>query len=296
MFTVRGITLAIASQCVELFEQGDIFFLLIGGLLLMLVCQHAGKSHEAVLQWGTRAGVLSFAAWYVRDVSVNGLYGAGQLVSTGIRALLVLLYVTNLAWLVFSIVVTAYSSAGRFGMRRFFRSRLASQLTNVREDVAATTDEFSEVEPTVSAEEETQLMEVAALHAEQQSERYQIRFELELLYDRYRHELSDLLPPETFAEYFNIRLTDDLPVDMYRMRAEQVSSMLRERLQLPNDEAAVWESMEEIITDFNTRLQRLQYHDLDEDTLEVLQIQLNEERNAALQEYARKERTRRPRS
>ena len=71
--------------------------------------------------------------------------------------------------------------------------------------------------------------------------------------------------------------------------------MIRDRLQLSDSDAPDWQSAEEIITDFNTRVKRLQYHDLDEDTLETLQLQLNEERNAALRQHFSQQHKRRPR-
>ncbi len=279
----------------QLLETGDILSLLIGGLLLMVVAQHAGKTNATVQLCGTRIGVLAFVGWYIRDIGVNGLYDASQFVTTGIRALLVLLYTTNIAWLVLAIGHTAFLSDGRCGLFQFFRRRRASAASNTPV-TSVTYPESRNVDSSASAEEEAQLQEEAENLVKEQRERDAIRFNLEILYDRYRHELKDLLPPEHFAEYFATRLTNELPVETYRIRAEQVTEMIRDRLQLADEDTPDWQSSEEIITEFNTRIKRLQYHDLDEDTLETLQLQLNEERNAALRKHFTEQRSRSRRS
>ncbi len=127
------------------------------------------------------------------------------------------------------------------------------------------------------------------LHAEH-VRRNQLRFEAELLYDRHRKSLKDRFSPERFAQYFKDGLSPSVAMPVYEQRIQQLMQMI---LDLVGPDAGGLSrlslSPEEIITNFKTRLQRLKYLDLDEDTLEVLEIRFTEERDRQLERYFREQ-------
>ena len=110
-----------------------------------------------------------------------------------------------------------------------------------------------------------------------------IRYELQLLYDRLRPQLA-ALSEEQFQAYFHSFLTEALPLDVYRERADQLKQTMlhlaHERTSGPPRDAG----LEEVFRYYNERKERLRSLDLDEDTRETLELMIDEERNRTLQQ------------
>lgn len=271
-------------------ECGDYFLLLLGGIILLLVSQKVVMNRPKIQRWGLRLGVLAFIGWYIRDIVLKGFWGAEQFAFVGFRALLVLLYVSTVSWLLLAVVSCVADEilgrvrqrfAGRWRriqgrFRQRIERRQQARARNQQRD--RTPNPFSNSEQVQKRAEEqarlTQQREAAALA---QRQREDTRYDVELLYDRYRAELADKLPPQRLAEYFDQYLTDSLTAEAYSNRADQLKQMIRDRadvkqgVQLPE-----FESIEQIIEHYRTKKQRLKFLDLDEDTLETLEVTLDE--------------------
>lgn len=277
-----------------LFEDGALLSLLLGGLILLLVSRKAVDGRPIAERWGLRLGVIAFVFWYARDFITNGLWGADQFVTTGFRALLLLLYSVSVAWILLAVVSCVVQEV--FGA---MHRRVVTLLTTAIKSIAAVVSnrrqarkerarqaewlrEQPERERAQQEQEAKSREEKLQLHTEKQR-KSDIRYEVELVYDRYRNELTDKLPPERFNEYFSDHLTSDLAVDVYAQRAEQLKSMILDRVngkhrqQLPE-----FDSIESIVEHFRARKQRLQLLDLDPDTLETMEITLDDAQDREL--------------
>ena len=270
---------AFIDNLIDIFEQGFMPSLLLGGVVLLMVSQKSIIDRPTVERWGLRIGVLGFLAWYVRDFLVNGLWGAEQFFLTGLRALLVLLYTTATAWLLLAI-----TSCGR--------GLLASQFTSIdpirgwrkarRQARTARPSPVSEPILTPAEERERQRQEAGAEAARlrrqrEQAERDKIRYEVGLLYDRYRAELTDKLPQDRFDAYFATYLTPDLEPSVYTERAEKLKDMIRDRLNVQHrSPAPQFDSVEDIIRYFTAKKASLLTLGLDQDTLETLEVTYDE--------------------
>ena len=270
---------AFIDNLIDIFEQGFMPSLLLGGVVLLMVSQKSIIDRPAVERWGLRFGVLGFLGWYARDFLVNGLWGAEQFFLTGLRALLVLLYTTATAWLLLAI-----TSCGR--------GLLASQFTWIdpirgwrkarRQARTAPPLPVSEPILTPAEERERQRQEARAeadrlRRQREQAERDKIRYEVVLLYDRYRAELTDKLPQDRFDAYFATYLTPDLEPSVYTERAEKLKDMIRDRLNVQHrSPAPQFDSVEDIIRYFTAKKASLLTLGLDQDTLETLEVTYDE--------------------
>lgn len=273
------------GQLLALFDHGELFCLLIGGMILLIVAKRVVGDRPRVRIWGLRVGVLSFVAWYVRDIRSHGLWGAEQVVVTGLRGLLVLLYVTCTSWLLISIAACVMNdvigaSHARLHARwrhlinwlnRAFSKRLANPISGSERPESDPKDRLDREEAA------SKVAEARKLAKQQQLRRDELRYELQLLYDRHRVELSESIPKERFDAYFEAHLTDTLEPDVYATRAEQLKEVIRERAGvLKRTKQPVFESIEDVIEHYRAKKQRLRLLDLDDDTLETLEVTLDD--------------------
>ena len=119
--------------------------------------------------------------------------------------------------------------------------------------------------------------------AERRAEINAIRYELHLLYDRLRPQLA-ALSDEQFEAYFNSFLTEDLAVDVYRERADQLKQTMLQLAKEKTSGPPVDAGLEDVFRYYNERKERLRSLDLDEDTRETLELMIDEERNRTLQQ------------
>ncbi|MEZ6128966.1 MAG: hypothetical protein R3C59_09805 [Planctomycetaceae bacterium] len=273
------------EEWAALVDGGDVCSVLLGGLILAFVAEKAVHGRPDARGWGLRLGVLAFMAWYVRDVSRHGFRDAEQLVTTGIRALLVLLYFTSVSWLLLAAgncvsgqVLGSMSGQFRAVVRRACH-RAGQLLTRVRRRFTMSRVEPRPVSPSPADREQTAREAAERQHAiaARRCARENVQYETELLYDRHRKELAESLPPERFQEYFSKYLTDDLDPEAYSVRAEQLKDMIRERAGARKRTAQPeFETLEDVIEHFRAKKQRLRLLDLDDDTLETLETTLDD--------------------
>lgn len=103
-----------------------------------------------------------------------------------------------------------------------------------------------------------------------------MRYELELIYDRFRSELKDNFPPERFELYFSQYLTDEQDPKVFAQRAEQLKKMIHERVDVKSrNRRPTFQSLDEIIAHFHEQKQQIQSLGLDDD-VESLEITLDE--------------------
>ncbi len=122
-----------------------------------------------------------------------------------------------------------------------------------------------------------------------QTTRDQLRYRLQLTYDQHRTELSDQLPPEQFADYFESFLTNQLSPDEYARRANQLEQMLTDKLgSASRRRRPKFESIDQAIAHFEAEKERIrQIPTLDEDTRETLLIVIDDAQDIAIQELLR---------
>ena len=279
-----------------LFDEGSWLSLLAGGLILLFVSQQVVTGRRRAYQWGLRIGILSFICWYIRDLINYGLSDADQLVCTGFRALLVLLYGVSVTWLLLTVSDCVFGEVlggisrrtsslvnrAISGSRQQIRSREEARSKRKRQALwLQQTPERERVDREQAARDEHQ----RRVSSNAQQQRAEMRYEVELLYDRRRTALSEKFPEERFREYFDAWLADHVDVCVYQQRAGMLTNMIEDLLDVRDHENESLRSLEDIITCFDAEKRKLDNADLDDDTLEILHIQIDDERDQAFQQY-----------
>ena len=112
--------------------------------------------------------------------------------------------------------------------------------------------------------ERQKLLKRQAVGKQEREQRMAIRYELELLYDRYRTELSARLPHERFQSYFDSYLDDGIPIPLCRARAEQLTEMIREQLNIKQTSVLPeFTEIAQVIEYFNAKKARLKTLNVD---------------------------------
>ena len=273
-------------------------------------------------RWPHRLGAITVVVWLVLSLSHDGLHNSALVGSRLIQAIIYGWFANNFFGGVFGIyerfaaalseALTKHRSvceaARKAQLKELESERMAIQrearrLEELRlQEKQATQDRAEEYrrqledarrreqEERERPERERRQREAAARAAElkrialeKKGKIAAIRYELELLYERCRPTLRDM-PPERFFAYFDTHLTTDLGVEEYQNRAGKLKETILELADVKSESPVKFRDLEHVIEHFNTKKQRLKYLELDEDTLEVLLIAMDEERDKAIRD------------
>lgn len=274
---------------INTFEYDNPWPLFFGGLILYHLGKAITQRDVKMHLWGFRVGVLAFVAWYLREFLVHGVQGSEQFLCTGLRGLLVMLYATSTAWIAIAIASGLVNEV--FGGLRTRLVGLADGLFGSLRHKKQRTQYVPPPPPDPVAERRERERQAEQLeHQEKMNaakrQRANIRYDLELLYDRYRAELADKISSDRFEAYFKTHLTENLSPEVYEQRAEKLKSMIRDRLNIRSKPSKPeFESLDEVIEHYRDRKQRLAYLGLDEDELETLRLTLDDMQDRDLREF-----------
>ena len=249
-------------------------------------CQHRPALNDRAVTIGTLSFLMLLALGLLVD------RGLSNVISHVIRSGLLAWCVTGLTRLLLPCCTVVYDRAVRgpmSGVRSLTQStrRAVADRRRGREQRAREEEERREWE---KQQPERDRAERLRLRKEREQEiRNQIQYEIHLLYDRHRTKLADRFPEERLSAYFKSHLTNDLSLGVYRERATQLRTILLECAgQASGATEPVYSSPEEIIADFEERLQRMQQLLGDDDTFDTLQVDLYEERDQLLRQFFRR--------
>lgn len=269
-----------------------------------------------------RLGGLTIVAWTILSVSHDGLIDAFRVMGRLLQAGIYGWFVRNASGIVvaicerFDVVAKDIAKRHRNAWAAAARARQeevdaenraiqmeAERLQKARRDkeqaeASRAAQEQQELEEKLKREQdererperERRQREAAAkaaektrIAAEKSRQIAAIRYELELLYERCRPTLREM-PEERFFAYFETHLTMALSVDEYRKRAEKLKETILSLADVKAESPVKFRDLEHVIEHFNTKKQRLKYLELDEDTLEVLLIKIDDERDRSIRE------------
>ena len=291
-------------------QPDEITMLMFLAVVLHLVNHRMYESRLPLLIYARRTGFTGFAVILARF-----LYLDGGIQSGGIRVLMSIalswflagvvgIVVWVMSWVYDDIVMTTLQSWQRSVKER--RERFRRQQEQIHADELRRQQEFERQQQEAERlrqqqieqerwererpERERKEREEAERRetqrratAERKAQINAIRYELQLLYDRLRPQLA-ALSEEQFQAYFNSFLTEDLAVDVYRERADQLKQTMLQLAKEKTSGPPVDAGLEDVFRYYNERKERLRSLDLDEDTRETLELMIDEERNRTLQQ------------
>ena len=291
-------------------QPDEITMLMFLAVVLHLVNHRMYESRLPLLIYARRTGFTGFAVILARF-----LYLDGGIQSGGIRVLMSIalswflagvvgIVVWVMSWVYDDVVMTTLQSWQRSVKER--RDRFRQQQERIRAEEVRRQQEFERQQQDAERlrqqqieqerwererpERERKEREEAERRetqrratAERKAQINAIRYELQLLYDRLRPQLA-ALSEEQFQAYFNSFLTEDLAVDVYRERADQLKQTMLQLAKEKTSGPPVDAGLEDVFRYYNERKERLRSLDLDEDTRETLELMIDEERNRTLQQ------------
>ncbi|MCA9038566.1 MAG: hypothetical protein KDA91_25750 [Planctomycetaceae bacterium] len=291
-------------------QPDEITMLMFLAVVLHLVNHRMYESRLPLLIYARRTGFTGFAVILARF-----LYLDGGIRSGGIRVMMSIalswflagvvgIVVWVMSWVYDDIVMTTLQSWQRSVKER--RERFRRQQEQIHADELRRQQEFERQQQEAERlrqqqieqerwererpERERKEREEAERRetqrratAERKAQINAIRYELQLLYDRLRPQLA-ALSEEQFQAYFNSFLTEDLAVDVYRERADQLKQTMLQLAKEKTSGPPVDAGLEDVFRYYNERKERLRSLDLDEDTRETLELMIDEERNRTLQQ------------
>ena len=291
-------------------QPDEITMLMFLAVVLHLVNHRMYESRLPLLIYARRTGFTGFAVILARF-----LYLDGGIRSGGIRVMMSIalswflagvvgIVVWVMSWVYDDVVMTTLQSWQRSVKER--RERFRRQQEQIHADELRRQQEFERQQQEAERlrqqqieqerwererpERERKEREEAERRetqrratAERKAQINAIRYELQLLYDRLRPQLA-ALSEEQFQAYFNSFLTEDLAVDVYRERADQLKQTMLQLAKEKTSGPPVDAGLEDVFRYYNERKERLRSLDLDEDTRETLELMIDEERNRTLQQ------------
>ncbi|HQZ64528.1 MAG TPA: hypothetical protein PLY87_05610 [Planctomycetaceae bacterium] len=273
-------------QLCDTLESGNFIYLLAGAGMLLFVSDKAAQFCPRVRPWSLKLGVIAFIAWWIRDLRLNGIWGAEQFAGTTLRAIVVMLYAVAVSLLLSTVVLSLYESllGDQWRQRKktfndwwLGKRKPATTLRQPQPATSRITEKPTPPQPTVEEIAERKRLESEARARES------ARYDLQLFYDKHRQNLSSHISEEKFLAYFNSYITPTLPLAEYQNRIRQLKTMLethvdpRMKRQRPE-----FESVEEVVAYYSLQKQKLQYVELDADVLETLECDLLEAQDNAI--------------
>ncbi|MCA9073696.1 MAG: hypothetical protein KDA93_01595 [Planctomycetaceae bacterium] len=288
----------LVEKTVVFVERGDLCALSFALLILLTIGSKAVESRPDLSRFGLWLALAAFVLWMLRSLGLDGVMTAEQLVSVSVRGVAFAASVLAAAWLLlplgaaladhllFAPGQSCFSAWRRW--RRLVSQRLA-ELSRAHDESRrqsawhANSDQREEAAREAAREKRRREL--------QQRRRDEVRLELRLLYDRHRVELQSRLPPEQVQTYFDRFLTDELSPTLFARRAEKLMQMMRESLgpSVQNKSLPVFETVEEVVHFFEERKSRLRNSRVPPDTLETVELDLEEEQRKAMHELLKRQ-------
>lgn len=242
------------------------------------------------LQMARRAGVFVFLAVLTLRWAEGEMTDPDRSLATVVQAGVVGFFVTGLAGIVFPCVAWLYSTfvaaPGRYTKSQYRRyCTWRERRSAVRRERKATANAEAERQRT-RPDRERAARDVAARREREAAaalERESIRFEVQVLYDRHRAEVADKLPEDVLTAYFREFLTDELPVDQFRLRAERLRDLILGRAH-DDGQTPAFDSFEAAMAHFDGMLSEIHGLGLDTDHTQSLVVLIETAREKAIEE------------
>ncbi len=279
---------------------GDICGALLPLLLLVIVGKLTIKGHPRLERLSYLLGWVAWLLFVSASLLMCPQPDGSDLLLVLISGLVFAGYLVTISWLILPLMaliteatlIGPWRSLSQLAKQTLlaWQGRRAERQRRSQEERLERQEERNRPHRDRQARLERQIQETQAQRQQRdQTVRDQLRYRLQLTYDQHRTELAGKLPPDQFATYFEIFLTNQLSPDEYARRASQLEQMLTDKLgSASRRRRPKFESIDQVIAHFEAEKERIrQIPTLDEDSRETLIIVIDDAQDLAIQELLR---------
>ena len=120
---------------------------------------------------------------------------------------------------------------------------------------------------------------------QQQSQRDELKFQVQVKYETHRSEIEHKLPADRMASLISDSFGCDTPIDQCVLRAQSLRDLIESHLPGGSRETVEFTDLESVVQHFSERKRRLRSLDLDDEMIETLEVMLDEAQENAIREF-----------